>query len=99
MSLVGIIAKNKDIQAIKKEVKNIDVIQITKESIKNFKNIKFDEIIFLQNINLEKEEHKYMNEIISNSWKQDPKERLKMDEIASIFCLSVDELKSCLRIE
>ena len=67
MSLVGIIAKSKDIQAIKKEIGNIDIIEITKESIKNVKNIKFDEIIFLQNINLEKEEYKYLNEIISKS--------------------------------
>lgn len=69
MPLIGIIAKKKDIQAIKKEIKekNIEIIEITKESIKNIKNIKFEEIIFLQNINLEKEEYKYMNEIISKT--------------------------------
>lgn len=67
MPLVGIIAKKKDIQAIKKEIKgkNIEIIEITKESIKNLKNIKFEEIIFLQNINLKEEEYKYMNEVIS----------------------------------
>lgn len=67
MPLIGIIAKKKDIQAIKKEIieGNIDIVQITKECIKNIKNIKFDEIIFLENINFEEEEYKYMNEIIS----------------------------------
>ena len=69
MPLVGIVAKNKDIQAIRKEIKrkNIDIIGITKESIKNLKNIKFEEVIFLQNINLTQEEYKYMNEIISKT--------------------------------
>ena len=68
MLLVGIVAKRKDIKAIKKELKNknIEIIHITKESIRNIKNIKFDEIIFLQNINLENEEYEYMSEVISN---------------------------------
>jgi len=67
MPLVGIVAKKKDVQIIKKEFskKNIEVIEITKEGIKNIRNIKFDEIIFLQNINLTEEEYKYMNEIVS----------------------------------
>ena len=69
MPLIGIVAKRKDIQAIKKEIheKNIDFIEINKESIKNLKNIKFDEVIFLQDIQLDEEEYKYMNEIISKS--------------------------------
>ena len=69
MPLVGIVAKKKDVQAIKKEIKenNIEIIEITKESIKNIKNISFDEIVFLQNLNLEQEEYKYMNEIISKT--------------------------------
>ena len=67
MPLVGIVAKKKDVQAIKKEIrkKNIEIIEITKESIKNIRNVKFDEIIFLQNINFEELEYKYMNGIIS----------------------------------
>ena len=69
MPLVGIIAKKREIQAIKKEIerKDIEIIEITKESIKNIKNIKFEEIIFLQDINLREEEYKYMNEIISKT--------------------------------
>ena len=69
MPLVGIIAKRREIQAIKKEIKNknIEIIEITKESIKNLRNIGFEEIIFLQNINLEDDEYKYMKEIISNT--------------------------------
>ena len=69
MPLVGIVAKNREIQSIRKEIKgkNIEIIEITKEGIKNIRNIKFEEIIFLQNINLAEEEYKYMNEIISNA--------------------------------
>ena len=69
MPLVGVVAKKRDIQAIKKEIKekNIEIIEITKESIKNLKNIKFEVIIFLQNINLKEEEYKYMNGIISKT--------------------------------
>ena len=67
MPLVGIIAKKKDIQTIKKGLgkQNIEIIEITRESIINMKNIKFDEIIILKDIDLEKEKYKYMNEIIS----------------------------------
>lgn len=69
MLLLGIVAKKREIQAIRKEFedKNIKIIDITKESIKNLRNIKLDEIIFLQNINLDKDEYKYMKEIISNA--------------------------------
>ena len=68
MPLVGIIAKKRDVEAIKKEIKgkNVEIIEITKESIRNIKNIKFEEIIFMENINLE-EEYKYMNEMISKT--------------------------------
>ena len=47
MSLIGIVAKKKDIQLIKKEIapNKIEIIEITEESIENLKNIKFEEII------------------------------------------------------
>ena len=69
MPLIGIVAKKRDIQSIRREIRdnNIDIIEITKESIKNIRNIKFKEIIFLENINLTNEEYKYMNEIVSNA--------------------------------
>lgn len=69
MPLVGIVAKMKDIQTIRKEIKgiNIELIEITKESIKNIRNIKFESIIFLQNINFAEVEYKYMNDILSNT--------------------------------
>jgi len=69
MPLVGLIAKKREVKSIRKEIKekNIEIIEITKECIKNIRNIKFDEIIFLQNINLDEDEYKYMNEIISNT--------------------------------
>ena len=55
MSLIGIVAKKKDIQLIKKEIdtSKIEIIEITKESIENLKNIKFDEIIFIEDIKSE----------------------------------------------
>lgn len=67
MPLVGIVAKKKEIQEIKKEIKrkDIEIIEITKESLKNIKNIKFEEIIFLENIDFKEEEYIYMREIIS----------------------------------
>lgn len=69
MPLIGIIAKKRDIQIIRKELKESDIkiIEITKESIKNVKNISFEEIVVLEDIKLESEEYKYMNEIISKT--------------------------------
>ena len=69
MPLIGIIAKKRDVQVIKKELKESDnkIIEITKESIKNIKNVVFEEIIVLEDIKLESEEYKYMNEIISKT--------------------------------
>ena len=66
MLLVGIIAKKKDFQSIKRELQkyNIKLIHINKESIGNVKNIVFEEIIFLEDINLKIDEYEYMNEII-----------------------------------
>ena len=69
MLLVGIVAKKREVQAIRNELKGngIEIIEITKESIRNIKNVKFKEIIFLQNINLKEEEYGYMKEIISKA--------------------------------
>lgn len=69
MSLIGIVAKKKDVQAIRKELKekDIEIIEITKESVKNLKNIIFEEIVFLEDINLKEEEYKYLNEIITKA--------------------------------
>ena len=72
MQLVGIIAKKKDVQAIRKEIKEIktekiEIIEITKDNIKNLRNIKFEEIIFLENIEFNSDEYKYMKELISKA--------------------------------
>lgn len=69
MPLIGIIAKKREAQLINKELKgkDIKIIEITKESIKNVKNISFEEIIVLEDIKLESEEYKYMNEIMSKT--------------------------------
>ena len=69
MPLIGIVAKKKDVQAIKNELKgcNVEIIEITKQCVKNFKNITFEEIIFLEDISLNTDEYKYMNEIISKA--------------------------------
>lgn len=69
MPLVGIIAKKRDIKAIKKDIqeKSKEIVEITNESIKNIKNIKFEQIIFLEDIKLEEEQYSYMKEIIANA--------------------------------
>lgn len=69
MLLIGIIANNKDIQEIKRIIteNDIKIININEESIKNVKNIKFDEIIIMKNIKIKKDEYKYMNDIIVNA--------------------------------
>ena len=69
MPLIGIVAKKKDIQAIKNELKesNVEIIEITKDSVKNLKNITFEEVIFLEDISLDEDEYKYMDEIISKA--------------------------------
>lgn len=69
MPLIGIIAKKREVQAIKKELpqSDIKIIELTKESIKNMKNVVFEEIIILEDINFVLEEYKYMNEIISKT--------------------------------
>ena len=66
MPLIGIIAKKKDVNAIKRELNSdIELLEITEESISNFKNIKFDEIICIEDINIKKEAYKYLSEMIS----------------------------------
>ena len=52
MPLVGLIAKKRDVQVIKRDIerRDIEIVEITKESVKNLKNIKFEEIIFLENM-------------------------------------------------
>ena len=69
MPLIGIIAKKKDIQAIKNELlfENFEMIEINEQSLKNLKNIQFDEIIFLKNINLREEEYAFMKNIITKA--------------------------------
>ena len=69
MPLIGIIAKKREAHVINKELKerDIKIIEITKESIKNVKNISFEEIIVLEDIKLDTEEYKYMNEIMSKT--------------------------------
>ena len=59
MPLVGIIAKKKDIQAIRKELQNkeIEFIEITQKSVKNIKNINFEEIIINEDIILTEDEY------------------------------------------
>ena len=69
MPLVGIIAKKRDFQAIKKELQNynIELIHINKKSIGNIANIFFEEIIILEDINLEADEYEFMNEVVSKT--------------------------------
>ena len=68
MALVGIIAKKKNIKELKKKLGDkYEVVDIKNESVKNFKNIKFEEIICNKDINLTKEEYKFMREIINKT--------------------------------
>ena len=47
MPLIGIVARKKDIKDIKRKLgENYELIELNSESIKNLKNIKFDEIIY-----------------------------------------------------
>ena len=66
MPLVGIIAKKRDFQAIKKELQNcnIELIHLNKETIMNVNKIFFEEIIILEDINLMPSEYKFMNEVV-----------------------------------
>lgn len=67
MPLVGIIAKKRDIQAIRKELQNkeIEFIEITQNSVKNIKNINFEEIVINEDIILAEDEYEYMSTILS----------------------------------
>ena len=57
MPLIGIVARKKDIKDIKRKLgENYELIELNSESIKNLKNIKFDEIIYNKDINLTEEE-------------------------------------------
>lgn len=66
MPLVGIIAKKREFQAIKKELHdcNIELIHLNKETIINVNKIFFEEIIILEDINLKPGEYKLMNEVV-----------------------------------
>ena len=66
MPLVGIIAKKRDIQAIKKELAEyeVEIIHLNKEALKN---IIFKDLIILEDINLQEAEYSYMEEIISKA--------------------------------
>ena len=59
MLFIGLIAKKKDVQSIKKDIKEkeIEIIEIKENNIENLKNIKFEEIIFLDDINLKENEY------------------------------------------
>ena len=69
MLFIGLIAKKKDVQSIKKDIKEkeIEIIEIKENNIENLKNIKFEEIIFLEDINLKENEYTFMKELIQNS--------------------------------
>ena len=69
MLFIGLITKKKDVQSIKKDIKEkeIEIIEIKENNIENLKNIKFEEIIFLEDINLKENEYTFMKELIQNS--------------------------------
>ena len=68
MPLVGIIANKKDFKLIKRNISanNVELIEITRQSLQNIINIKFDEIIIMKDIELNGNQNNYLNELISN---------------------------------
>lgn len=68
MSIIGIIASERQTNQIKKELLNIniDVICINSKSIENFKNIKF-EIVIIQELQEIKQKQEYIKEILKNA--------------------------------
>lgn len=69
MPIVGIIAKKRDYKVIRGELQgyNIECIHINKNSTKNIKNIFFEEIIILEDINIDKSEYESISEIVSKA--------------------------------
>ena len=69
MPLIGVIAKKKNIKIIKKYIigDKLQLIEINNKSTDNLKNIKFDEIVILENITLDRDKYKYINDIISKT--------------------------------
>lgn len=68
MSIIGIIASERQTNQIKKELLNInvDVICINSKSIENLKNIKF-EIVIIQELQEIKQKQEYIKEILKNA--------------------------------
>lgn len=68
MSLIGIIAKTKDIKELKKKSREKnEFVELTNKSIKNLRNIKFKGIIYNKDIILTEEEYKFMRELINKA--------------------------------
>ena len=68
MSLIGIIAKKKDIREIKNKLDtNYEIIEINNKSIENLKNIKFEQIIINKDLILNEQEHNVFIKIICES--------------------------------
>lgn len=66
MSLIGIIAKKKDIKEIKNNLDIVyEVIEINNKSIENLKNIKFEQIIINKDLALNKQEEEYIKKLIN----------------------------------
>lgn len=68
MSLVGVVAENKDFDILKKRISKenlpVDLVQIKDKSIENVKNIKFDTLIINKEIKSNKQ---YLKKILDNS--------------------------------
>ena len=68
MSLIGIIAKKKDIKEIKNNLDIVyEVIEINNKSIENLKNIKFEQIIINKDLVLNKQEEEYIKKLINTT--------------------------------
>lgn len=73
MSFIGMFAKQKEAEQIKKEIEKetkeikIEIIPINLKSIENIKNIKFDIVIMIDDLEKLKGKEKYIKEILRSS--------------------------------
>lgn len=69
MFLIGVIANQKQIEQVRKEIEDlkVEIVAINPNCIENVKNIKFDITIVYDTIEMFKDKEKYVKSILSNS--------------------------------
>lgn len=73
MSLIGIVANQKQIDQIRKEIEQnikelkVEIVVINQNSIENIKNIRFDIVIICETLEKLEDRKKYVEDILKNS--------------------------------